>query len=44
MNKKTVSLIAVYAIVFVVYALLFFVIPFPKNGTAWVELPLHSYQ
>ena len=36
MNKKMTSIFAVYAIVFVAFCVLFFVIPFPKSGAAWV--------
>lgn len=36
MNKKIKSLTAVYAIVFIAYCILFFVIPFQKTAAAWV--------
>lgn len=37
MSKKAISLILVYSIVFVAYAILFFLIPFPKSIAAWIE-------
>lgn len=37
MKKKQISLIAVYAIVFVVYSVLFFAVPIPKGAAAWVS-------
>lgn len=37
MSKKAISLILVYSIVFVAYAILFFLIPFPKSIAAWTE-------
>lgn len=36
MSKKIKSIFAVYAIVLVAFCILFFVIPFPKSGAAWV--------
>lgn len=35
MNKKQKSLLAVYAIVFVVFNILYFIIPFPKTPCVW---------
>lgn len=35
MNKKFKSLIAVYVIIFVLFNILFFVIPFTKSGVVW---------
>lgn len=37
MDKKIKSLAAVYAIVLVVFCVVFLVIPFPKTGAYWVE-------
>lgn len=37
MNKKSKALVAIYAIVLIVYVVLFFIIPFPKGGASWVE-------
>ncbi len=37
MSKKAISLISIYSIVFVAYAILFFLIPFPKSIAAWIE-------
>ena len=37
MTKKQGSLIAVYAIAFVVYSVLFFAVPIPKGTAAWVS-------
>ncbi len=36
-NKKGISFLAVYAIVLVLYNVIFFVIPFPKNASAFIE-------
>lgn len=36
MSKKDKSILAVYAIVLVAFCVLYFVIPFPKSGAAWV--------
>ncbi|MCR5585964.1 MAG: hypothetical protein K6F77_00335 [Lachnospiraceae bacterium] len=36
LNKKQISLIAVYAIVFVVFNVVYFAVPFEKGGCAWV--------
>lgn len=37
MLKKKNSLIGVYGIIFVIYSVLFMIIPFEKSGTDWVE-------
>ncbi|RGY96666.1 hypothetical protein [Clostridium sp. AM58-1XD] len=36
MSKKGASLMAVYIILFIVYNVLFFIIPFPKGAASWV--------
>lgn len=36
-NKKTKSLLVVYAIILVVFCVLYLVIPFPKTGAYWLE-------
>lgn len=36
MSKKMASLLAVYAIVLTTFCMMYFVIPFPKSGAAWV--------
>lgn len=36
-NKKTKSLLAVYAIILVMFCVLYLVVPFPKTGAYWVE-------
>lgn len=36
-NKKTKSLLAVYAIILVMFCALYLVVPFPKTGAYWVE-------
>lgn len=36
-DKKTLSFMIVFAIIFVLYNVIFFAVPFPKTGAAWVE-------
>ena len=36
-DKKTLSFLIVFAIIFVMYNVIFFAVPFPKTGAAWVE-------
>lgn len=36
-DKKTLSFLVVFAIIFVMYNVIFFAVPFPKTGAAWVE-------
>lgn len=37
MNKKMMSLVAVYTITLVAFGILYLVIPFPKTGAYWIE-------
>lgn len=36
-DKKTLSFLIVFAIILVLYNVIFFAVPFPKTGAAWVE-------
>ncbi len=37
MSKKSKSILAIYAIIFAAYCVLFFAVPFPKIGACWAE-------